>query len=103
MAHPAIDYATMAAAQRSCPGVVALRAALSLSIVTRDVEGHMFEGDITTRVFRPVVPNSFQFTVFNAIHDISHPGICTTKCLILSRFVWKRASADITTYPCLPF
>ena len=98
VAHPAIDYAAMAAAKRSCPGVAALRAACSLSIVTRDVEGHLLEGDITTRVFRPVIPNSFQFTVFSAIHDISHPGVRATKKLILSRFVWKHAAADINVW-----
>ena len=80
----------MSAAQWSCPGVVALRAACSLSIVTRDMEGHLFEGDITTGVFRPVVPNSFQHAVFYSVHGISHPGIRATKRLLLSRFVWKR-------------
>ena len=96
--HPAINYAAMATAQRSCPGVATLGAARSLSIVTRDVEGHLLEEDITTRVFRPVVPNSFQSTVFNAIHDISHQGIRATKRLILSRFGWKHAVADITLW-----
>ena len=98
--HPAIDYAAMAAAQWSCLGVAALHAACSLSIITRDVEGPLLEGDITTRVFRPVVPDSFQRAVFDIIHAISHPGICATKCLILSRFVWKRAAADITAWSC---
>ena len=37
-------------------------------------------------------------------HAISHPGIHATKRLILSRFVWKHAAADITalTCACLP-
>ena len=78
--------------------MAALHAAHSLTIVTRDVEGHLLEGDITTGVFRPVVPNSFQSAVFSAIHDISHPGIRATKRLILLRFVWKRAAADITLW-----
>ena len=56
----------------------------------RDMEGHLFEGDITTGVFRPVVPNSFQHAVFYSVHGISHPGIRATKRLLLSRFVWKR-------------
>ena len=93
-----VDYAAMAAAQRSCPGVAALRAASGLSIVTRDVEGHPLLGDISTGVFRPVVPNSFQQLVFEKLHSISHPGIRATKRIILSRFVWRGAAANITAW-----
>ena len=91
---------TMATAQWSCPGVATLCGARSLSIFTRDVEGH-----ITTRVFRPEVPNSVQGAVFASVHGISYPGIRATKCLILSRFVWKRAASDITAWShvCLPW
>ena len=48
-----VDYATISAAQWSCPGVAALHAASSLTIVKRDMEGNPLEGDITTGVFRP--------------------------------------------------
>ena len=55
---PAVDYTTMATAQLSCPGWPSCvqPAACSLSNVTRDVKGHLLEGDISTGVFRLLVP-----------------------------------------------
>ena len=93
-----VDYAALATAQRSCLGVAALRGASGLTIVTRDVEGQPLLGDISTGVFRPVVPNSFQQLVFERLHSISHPGIRATKRVILSRFVWRGAAANITAW-----
>jgi hypothetical protein len=90
-----LDYSAMAAAQLSCPGVAALRAGSSLTIVTRDVEGQPLLGDISTGTFRPLVPVQYRQVIFDCIHGIAHPGMRASKRLILSRFVWKRAAADV--------
>ena len=91
-----IDYTAMAAAQLSCPEVAALRTSSSLTIVTRDMEGQQLWGDTSTGTFRPLVPQAFKNIVFNFFHSISHQGTRASKRLILGRFVWRRAAADIT-------
>jgi len=90
-----VDYSALAAAQQSCPGVAALRAGSSLTIVTRDVEGQPLLGDISTGTFRPLLPLQYKQVIFDCIHGIAHPGMRASKRLILSRFVWKRAAADV--------
>ena len=90
-----LDYSAMAAAQLACPGVAALHAGSSLTIVTRDVEGQPLLGDTSTGTFRPLVPIQFRKIVFDCLHNIAHPGMRASKRLILARFVWKRAAADV--------
>ena len=100
----ALDYTLMAAAQLTCPGVAALRASSSLRLTTQHVEGQLLLGDISTGIFRPVVPLSFRQQVFDAMHGIAHPGTRASRRLILARYVWKRAAADVTAMAraCLP-
>jgi hypothetical protein len=43
--------------------------------------------DSSSGVFRPLVPAAFCQPIFNAIHNLAHPGIRTTSCLITSCFV----------------
>ena len=42
--------------------------------------------DISTGTPRPFVPETFRRTVFNSLHNISHPGIRGSQHLITSRF-----------------
>ena len=97
VAVPGLDYRLLAAAQLVCPEVAALRAKSSLHFSTQHVEGHPLLGDISTGVFRPVVPTAFRQQVFDTMHGIAHPGTRATKRLILSRFVWTRASSDVAS------
>ena len=96
VAVPGLDYRLLAAAQLVCPEVAALRAKSNLQFSTQHVEGHPLLGDISTGVFRPIVPTAFKQQVFETIHGIAHPGTRASRRLILSRFVWKRAAADVT-------
>ena len=61
------------------------------------VKGHSILGDVSTSMFRPVVPSSFSQQGFEMIHGIAHPGTWASRCLILSRFVWKHAASDVAT------
>ena len=82
---PVLDYTLMASAQHSCPGVATLHASSSLQITTQHVEGQPLLEDIGTGVFRPVVPLSFRQQVVDTMHNIAHPGTCTSRSLIMSR------------------
>ena len=47
---------------------------------------------------RPYVPETFRRTVFNSLHNISHPGIRASRQLITSRFYWPGMNADISKW-----
>ena len=44
--------------------------------------------DTSTGTARPYVPTPFRRSVFEVLHDLSHPGIRATQKLITARFVW---------------
>jgi hypothetical protein len=55
-------------------------------------------GDVSTPIFRPLIPLSFQKPVFDHVHSLGHPGIRATRRLLSSRFVWSHMSADIAIW-----
>jgi cleavage and polyadenylation specificity factor subunit 1 len=61
---PGVDFSAMAAAQRSDPKIAAFHTAISPKYPVWP---------------RPIVPASFHKTVFDALHGLSHPSICTTQ------------------------
>jgi hypothetical protein len=55
-----VDFAKLAAAQTSCPDVVSMHNSPSLSIISRPVGDVQLLGDISTGIFRPLVPAPFR-------------------------------------------
>jgi hypothetical protein len=55
-------------------------------------------GDVSTPIFRPLIPLPFQKPVFDHVHSLGHPGIRATSRLLSSRFVWSHMSADIAIW-----
>jgi hypothetical protein len=51
-----IDFSAMAAAQRDCPEVAEMINSTTLQITTQAVGGKTLLGDVSTGVFRPLVP-----------------------------------------------
>lgn len=47
---------------------------------------------------KPYITKEFRRIVFESIHNLSHPGIRTTKKLITERFFWPNINADITKW-----
>ena len=64
----------MAQQQLTCPEVQRMRQLTSLNITSQQVAGDQLYGDISTGLFRPLVPVSLRRRVFTSIHGISHPG-----------------------------
>ena len=91
-----LDYTLMAAAQLTCKGVAALSASSSLQLTSQHVDSQPLLGDTSMGVFRPVVPLSFRQQVFDTMHGVAHPGTRASRHFILSRYIWKRAAADVT-------
>ncbi|CAH8462440.1 unnamed protein product [Dicrocoelium dendriticum] len=60
--------------------------------------------DMATNNPRPWVPEPMRREIFNALHNVSHPGIRATLRLIAQRFVWPNMNVDIRKWAkhCIP-
>lgn len=54
--------------------------------------------DVSRKTPRPVVPPLLQRSVFDSIHNLTHPGVRATQRLIGDRFVWHRMRSDINRW-----
>ena len=93
-------YTLMAAAQLTCLGVASLRASSSLWLTHQHVDSQLLFGDTSTGIFRPVAPFSFWHHVFDVVNGIAHPGTQASRRLILARYVWKHAAANVHDMAC---
>jgi hypothetical protein len=75
---PAIDYAAMAAAQLSCADCSKMCDSKSLFITAKTTAGVKLVGDISTGMFRPLVPPGFRESAVAAVHGVAHPGVEAT-------------------------
>jgi RNase H-like domain found in reverse transcriptase/Integrase zinc binding domain len=92
------DLAAFAAAQRTCPEVGLMRQSPSLDIVCRLVGTEYLFGDVSTPLFRPLVPLPFRLGIFDGLHNAGHPGVRATRQLISSRFVWPSMAQQINEW-----
>jgi hypothetical protein len=91
-----VDFSAMAAAQRTCPEVAEMTNSSTLHITTHAVGDTTLLGDISTGVFRPLVPIQHREAVFQSLHSIHHPGVRATRRLITARFCWPQMAKAIT-------
>jgi hypothetical protein len=90
-----VDFEDLAASQRTCPDVAAMRASPNLRITSQDVGGVSVLGDVSTGVFRPLVPEAFRQLVFHHLHGINHPGIRGSRRLLCASYCWPHMSRDV--------
>jgi hypothetical protein len=93
-----VNFEAMAAEQNSCAETQRLPGGTSLKLVFRQAGAHRLAGDVSTGVFRPIVPQKFHRDIFLNLHSISHPGRLASRRLVSSRFVWRGLSNDITSW-----
>jgi hypothetical protein len=67
-----------------------------LQITTQAVGGASLLGDVSTGVFRPLVPIQCREVVFQSLHSIHHPVVRATSRLIAARFCWPQMAKAIT-------
>lgn len=60
--------------------------------------------DVSTNAIRPFVPKSYRKQVFDAVHNLAHPGIKVSRKLIAARFTWPGINADCNEWSrcCIP-
>ena len=95
---PGVDYDAMAAAQLIDDGIANMRAA-STGLVICDIPLNKNSlsicCDVSTDRPRPLVPDTWQRIVFDAVHGLSHPSIRTTRNMIAEKFVWRCLSKQV--------
>ena len=62
--------------------LAALHAKRPHHLVAVQVEGFPVWCDVSTGVWRPVVPKEFRQQVFDIIHGLMHQGLPATTCLV---------------------
>ena len=103
---PGVQYKTMTAAQRADASITSVPTATT-GLAIRDISlenyGNSISCDISTGRPRPLVPDTWQRTVFDAVHYLSHPSIRATKQLVAAKFVWPglRKQVGIWAKTCL--
>ncbi len=93
-----VDFGTMAAAQAQDPGVETARTDSSLKLEQVPLstpDGTTLSCDMSTGLQRPVVPEEFRRTIFDALHSLSHPGMQATQRLVTRHFVWPGVNKDV--------
>jgi hypothetical protein len=91
-----VNFSAMAAAQRSCPEVAEMTNSSSLQITTQTVGDTALFEDVSTGVFRSLVPIQHRDAVFQSLHSIHHPGVRVTRRLIAAQFCWPQMAKAIT-------
>ena len=90
-----VSYLDMAVQQVVCHSVADMKKSTVLKIATAQMPGVLLYGDVSTGVFRPLVPVQLRKSVFDSIHQAAHPGSRATKRLISTRFVWPGLARDV--------
>ncbi|GFR68970.1 Pol polyprotein [Elysia marginata] len=93
---PPIDLAQVAAEQLRDPKVAELRMQTDLALKLKEVNlgGYNLLCDVSTSRPRPIVPPLWTKTIFEAIHNLSHPGHKPTTRAISARYVWPGLKRD---------
>ena len=90
---PSVDLAALAAAQDPEE-----TSSSSLQVESIQWNGVSLLCDTSLGVVRPIIPPQFRRQVFQALHQLSHPGPKPSTRLVLDRFVWPGMKRDIRTW-----
>jgi hypothetical protein len=88
----------MAAAQLTCTDCSKMCDSKSLFITAKTTAGVKLFGDISTDVFRPLVPPDFRESAVAAVHGVAHPGVEATVRLGTSKFCWPGIRKYVRRY-----
>jgi hypothetical protein len=91
-----IDFTELAFAQPSCPDVQAMLASPSLSVVSKKFGTVEVLGDVSTGVFRPLLPARFRTAAVWSLHNIHHPGVRASRKLVCSSFCWPKMGCFVS-------
>lgn len=92
-----IDYDSLARAQEKDATIENLLCESSVQLRKIKVPGmtHSVYCETSTQNVRPYLPTEFRIKAFNAIHNLSHPGVRTSRKLIQRRYFWPSMNIDV--------
>jgi hypothetical protein len=93
-----VDLAALAVAQLSCPDCQRACSSSALRVTTIQMDNSSIMVDTSSGVFRPLVPSPFRHLIFDAVHNLAHPGVRATRRLIASRFVWPSLASQVAAW-----
>ncbi len=93
-----LDYARIAANQRSCQETLKAAHSSSLQLQHVDMQGERVICDTSTGQPRPLIPMADRRGVFRAIHELAHAGIRATRRLMAARVVWRGMASDVAAW-----
>ena len=105
---PVVDFNALAAAQSSDDELQCLLTSNDSSIKLQSVPFPESDSEVVCDVSsanpRPFIPASFRRLIFDSVHQLSHPGIRSTRQLLASRFVWPGMNKDVGDWVrgCIP-
>jgi hypothetical protein len=91
-----IDFVELSFAQPSCPDVQAMLVSPSLSVVSKKVGPAEVLGDVSTGVFRPLLPARFRSAAVLSLHNIHHPGVRASRRLVCASFCWPKMGVFVS-------
>jgi len=102
-AFPVVDFCELALAQARDPCLTQLQSTSSLCL--EHIPLVLFDGvfimcDVSTGTQHPYVSKPFHRAIFDSLHSMSYPNICSTQFLVTSRFVWPSSNADVRCWAC---
>lgn len=76
----------------------------SIKLLNFPLGNYQIYCDVSQGTIRPYIPSTFRKDVFNAVHNLSHGGIRTTRKMISQRFFWPSMNKDVGNMvrSCLP-
>jgi cleavage and polyadenylation specificity factor subunit 1 len=92
----AVDFIELSFAQLSCPDVQAMLVSPSLSVVSKKVGVAEVLGDVSTGVFRPLLPARFRAAAVWSLHNIHHPGVRASRRLVCASFCWPKMGCFVS-------
>ncbi len=90
------DFMELSFAQPSCPDVQAMLASPSLSVVSKKIGAVEVLGDVSTGVFRSLLPARFRSAAVLSLHNIHHPGVRASRRLVCSSFCWPKMGSFVS-------
>jgi hypothetical protein len=69
-----VDFEEMAAEQNHCAETQCCLGSTCLKLAFRQAGTQRLAGDVSTGVFRPIVPLKFRKAIFDHFHNVAHPG-----------------------------
>jgi Integrase zinc binding domain len=92
---PPVNVQELAAAQANCPDCKRAASSPVLRVLSVKLEDTNILVDVSSGVFRPLVPASFRRPIFDAVHSLAHAGERAPRRMIASRYLWPGLAADV--------